>query len=98
MDAQQVFKSTFKALINEDYSISFYIDRYRGVLEHASSKVDFLVGTDIYKLPGDLNLSIEKTVGYNKILIRNTNRNIGSNKNTNKDQKNCLLPLKWISQ
>ena len=59
-DVQQVFKSTFKALINEDYSIAIDIERYQGVLEHALSKVDFSVGTDIYMLPSDLNLNIER--------------------------------------
>ena len=48
VDAEQVFKSTFKALINEDYSISTNIERYQGVIEHALSKVDFPVETDIY--------------------------------------------------
>ena len=54
VDAQQVFKSTFKALINEDYSIAIDIERYQGVLEHALSKVDFSVGTGIYMLPSNL--------------------------------------------
>ena len=35
VDVKQVFKSTFKALINEDYSIGIDIERYQGVLEHA---------------------------------------------------------------
>ena len=43
VDAQQVFKSTFKALINEDYSVGIDIERYQEVLEHALSKVDFSV-------------------------------------------------------
>ena len=43
VDAQQAFKSTFKTLINEDYSIVIDIKRYQGVLEHALSKVDFSV-------------------------------------------------------
>ena len=60
VDAQKVFKSTFKALINEDYSIGIDIERYQGVLEHALSKVDFSVGTGIYMLPSDLNLNIER--------------------------------------
>ena len=34
VDAQQDFKSTFKALINEDCSIAIDIERYQGVLEH----------------------------------------------------------------
>ena len=59
--AQQVFKSTFKALINEGYSIAIDIERYQGVLEHALSKVDFSVGIGIYMLPNDLKLNIGKT-------------------------------------
>ena len=57
VDAQQVVKGTFKVLINEDYSISAGIDRSQGDLEHALSKVDLSVGTDIYVLPSNLNLS-----------------------------------------
>ena len=41
VDAEEVFKSTFKALIAEDYSIRYNIQRYQDVLEHALSKVDF---------------------------------------------------------
>ena len=59
--AQQIFKSTFKVLINKDYSIAIDIERYQGVLEHALSKVDFSVSTGIYMLPSDLNLNIGKT-------------------------------------
>ena len=92
MDAQQVFKSTSKALINEDYSITTDIDRYQGILEHALSKVDFSIGTGIYMLPSNLNLNIGKTVGYNnKILVSNTDMKIGSNKHINKDHKK--LPM-----
>ena len=84
VDAQQVFKSTFKVLINEDYSIAIDIEKYQGVLKHALSKADFSVGIDIYMLPSDLNLSIGKTKGYNnKILVSNTNMKIGSNRDIN---------------
>ena len=55
LHAQKAFKSTLKALINEDYSIGINIKRYQGVLEHALSKVDFQVGIDIYMLPSNLN-------------------------------------------
>ena len=93
VDAQQVFKSTFKALINEDYSIAIDIERYQGVLEHALSKVDFSVGTGIYMLPRDLNLSIGKTKGYNnKILVSSTYMKIGSNRDINKDHKKFTPP------
>ena len=39
VDAERVFKSMFKALISEGYSISIDIERYQGVLEHALSKI-----------------------------------------------------------
>ena len=51
VNAQKVFKSTFKALIKEDYSIGIDVEGYQGVLEHALSRVDFSVGTGIYMLP-----------------------------------------------
>ena len=93
VDAQQVFKSTFKALINEDYSTGIDIERYQGVLEHALSKVDCSVGTGIYMLPSDLNLKIGKTKGYNnKILVSNTDMKICSNWDINKDHKKLPPP------
>ena len=93
VDAQQVFKSTFKALINEDYTIGIDIERYQGVLEYALSKVDFSVGTGIYMLPSNLNLNIGKTKGYNnKILVSNTDMKIGSNRDINRDHKNLTPP------
>ena len=86
VDAQQLFKDTFKSLINEDLSID--IEKYQGVLEHALSKVDFSVGTGIYMLPSNLNLNIGKKKGYNnKILVSNTDMKIGSNKDINRDNK-----------
>ena len=65
VDAEQVFKSTLKVLINEDIGNAIDIKRYQGVLEHAISKVDFSVGTGTYMLPSNLNLSIGKKKGYN---------------------------------
>ena len=93
VDAQKVFKSTFKALINKDYSIGIDIERrYQGVLEHALSKVDFSVSIGIYMLQSNLNLNIRKTKGNNnKILVGDTNMKIGSNRDINKDRKK--LPI-----
>ena len=78
VDVQQVFKSTFKALINKDYSIGIDTERYQGVVEHELLKLDFSVGTGIYMLPSVPNLNIGKTKGYNnKILVCNTDMKIG---------------------
>ena len=88
VDAQKVFKSTFKALINEDYSIAIDIEMYQGVLEYALSKVDFSIGIGIYILPSNLNVNTGKTKGYNnKILVSNTNMKIGSGRAVNRDRK-----------
>lgn len=43
-NAQHVFKRTFNALMNEDYSIRVANDMYQNVLEHASSKCVSLSG------------------------------------------------------
>ena len=93
VDAQQVFKGTFKALINEDYSIGIDIESYQGVLEHALSKVVFPVGTGIYMLPSNLNLNIGQPKGYNnKILVSNTDMKIGSDRDINRDHKKLTPP------
>ena len=96
--AQQVFKSTFKALINKDCSIAIDIERYQGALEHALSKVGFSVGIGIYMLPSNLNLKIGKTKGYNnKILVSNTDMKVGSNRDINKDHKKLpVTPLEIV--
>ena len=88
VDAQQVFKSIFKTLINEDYSIAIDFSQYQRVLEHALSKVDFSGGIGISMLPSNLNLNIGKTKEYNnKILVSNVDMKIGSNRDINKDHK-----------
>ena len=43
VDAQQVYKSTFNTLLKEYYSINANIDRNQGILEHALTKIDFLI-------------------------------------------------------
>ena len=63
------------------------------MLEHALSKVDFSVGTVIYMLPSDLNLSMGNTKGYNnKILVSNRDMKIDSNNNINRDYKKLPPP------
>ena len=75
VDAREVFKSTFKVLINEDIGIAIDIIR-------------FFSGNSIYMLSNNLNLNIGKKKGYNnKILVNNIDMEIGSNRDINKDHK-----------
>ena len=82
VDALLVFKSTFDAMINKNYSFDVHIERNQGILEHVIQKVDFSIGAAIYML---MILNIAKTVGNkNKILITNLNIKIFSNSNIKK--------------
>ena len=63
VDAQKVFNSTLKELINEDYSIGIDIEMYHGVLENALSKVGFSAGMGIYMLPSNFKLKHWKDEG-----------------------------------
>ena len=106
VDGQQALIGIFKALINEEYSIGTDNERYQGVLEHALSKVGFPVGIGIYMFPSYLNLSIGKTKGYNnKVLMRNKDTRIGSNRHKNSyhkklsvvkpDVPKTVIPVAW---
>ena len=94
-NVQQVFKSTFNAMINEDYYIGVDTEEYQSVLEHSMSKANFSVGTDIYMLPSNINLNVRKTAGYNnKILISNRNMKNRLNGNMSKAEvyhQKCFL-------
>ena len=93
VDAQEVLRRMFTALIKEDYSICIDIERYQRGFEHALSKVDYSVAIDIYMLPSNLNIIIGKTKGYNnKILVSNTSMKIGSNRDINRDHKKLTPP------
>ena len=63
-DAQQVFKSMYNAVVNENYSISVDMDRHQSNLKYSLSKVDFPIDPGIPMLQSNLNLNIEKTAGY----------------------------------
>ena len=73
VDIQQVFKSMFKPLINEDDSVDAHIDRCQ-ILGHALSKVDFWLGTGICTPPSNLNLNIGKMI--DRLIDRQTDRQI----------------------
>ena len=92
VDAQKVFKDTFKSLIKGDLSID--IEKYQRVLEHALSKVDFSIGVGIYMLPSNLNLAIGRKEGYNsKILVSNTDMKTGPNWDINNKKLPVAKPV-----
>ena len=81
LTAQQSFLNNFENIINRRVDIEKDIKRYQNTLNFASSKVDYSVAENVYMLPSDLNLKIEKGIsGYNnEILISKSGFDLGVN-------------------
>ena len=71
--------------MNRRVDIREDIKHYQDTLSHASSKVDYSMGENIYMLSSDMSLKIKTgTVGYNnKILVSDGNFSLGKNENVN---------------
>ena len=71
LTAQSAIHNNFENIVNRRVNIQEDIKHYQDTLSYASSKADYRVGENIYKLPSDMNLKIRSgTVGYNnKILV-----------------------------
>ena len=64
LTAQSAFLNNFENIVNHRVNIQEGIKHYQDTLSHASSKVDYSVGENIYMLPSDMNLKIKTcTVG-----------------------------------
>ena len=79
LTAQEAFLNNFEDIVSRRVDIWEAIKCYQDTLSYASSKVDYSVGENIYKLPSDMNLKIKTgTVGYNnKILVSDSKFNLG---------------------
>ena len=80
LDAQRTFLYTFEIIVNRRVNIPEDIRRFQKTLQHARSKVDYVIGEFIYKLPSNMNLRTGKVKDYNnKILISSPSFKIGTN-------------------
>ena len=68
-DAQRQFLANVKTAIKAAADIPESITRYQDTLGYARSKVDFVVGFDLYMMPSDMDLFIGKINGYNNLLV-----------------------------
>ena len=88
LDAQRTFLNTFKNIVNRRVNIPEDIRRFQKTLQYARSKVDYVIGEFIYKLPSNMNLWIGKVKDYNnKILISSPSFKIGTNLKINLNVK-----------
>ena len=85
LKAQSVFLNNFENVVNRRVDIREDIKHYQDNLSYVSSKVDYIVGENIYMLPSDMSLKIRSgIVGYNnKILVSDDKFSLGKNENVN---------------
>ena len=83
-EAQNIYMNSFEELLKSDNSIAEDIARYQGVLQHEMSEVDFSVVGDVYMLPSNMNLNINKTQHFiNNILISESSHKLGLDNKVN---------------
>ena len=83
-DAQKQLLSNVEDAINSAVDLPSSINRYQDTLHYARSKLDFVVGLDLYLIPSDMDLYIGTINGYNNLLsIADGNLNLGHNEKIN---------------
>ena len=86
VDSQKQFLANLEDAIHSPVDIGESIKRYEDVLMYARSKVDYVVGINLYMLPSDLELQIGTIKNYNnKIVIATAELSIGKNDGVNED-------------
>ena len=75
------------------------IKRYQDTLSHASSKVDYSVGENLYMLPSNMDLKIKTgTIRYNnKILVSDEKFILGKNEKVNSLETLAIISHKTNS-
>ena len=69
-DAQKQFLANVEDAINSEVDLPSSIERYQSTLQYARSKVDYVIGLDLYIIPNDINLyNIDNINGYNNLIV-----------------------------
>ncbi len=83
-DAQKQFLANVEDAINSAVDLPSSIERYQSTLQYARSKVDFVIGENLYMLPSNMDLHIGTINGYNNlIVIASPNLQLGQNSKVN---------------
>ena len=87
-DAQKQFLANVEDVINSEVDLPSSIERYQLVLQYARSKVDFVIGSDLYMMPSDMDLYIGTINGYNNLItIATDDLQLGFNDDINEKQQ-----------
>ena len=68
-DTQKQFADNVEAKIYSADDLSKSITQYQEVLQYARSKLDYVIGGELYMLPSDMNLRIGTIEGYNNEIM-----------------------------
>ena len=100
LDAQSAFRNNFENIINRRVDIVEDIERFQKTLQYARSKVDYVIGENVYMLPSDMSLQIGSVNNYNnKILVSASEFTMGSNIKVNlTEDKPNPKPVKSIEK
>jgi len=83
-DSQKQFLNNLEDAISSADDIPSSIDRYQNTLRYARSKVDYVVGYNLYMIPSDMQLQVGTITNYNnEILIATPDQTIGLNPSVN---------------
>jgi hypothetical protein len=84
IEAQDIFLSSFEAMIIIPKDLGGGISRFQDVLRYARSKVDFAVAENVYMIPADLNLHMGEAIKFNnKIKVSKSGFRLGVNSHIN---------------
>ena len=68
LTAQSAFLNNFENVVNRRVDIPEDLKHYQDTLTYASSKINYIVGENLFMLPSNMELKIKTcTVGYNPV-------------------------------
>ena len=92
-DSQKQFLANLEDAINSAVDLPSSIDRYQNTLRYARSKVDYVVGCNLYMIPSDMQMQVGTITNYNnEILIATPDQKIGLNPSVNNPINTVLKP------
>ena len=90
--SQKQCLSNIEDAINSVVDLPSSIERYQNTLRYARSKVDYVIGFNLYMIPSDLQLQIGTITNYNnEIVIATSDQKLGLNPSVNDEKINTVL-------
>ena len=85
LEAKRQFVNLLETSIDSPVDLQDSLQRYQDVLKYARSKLDFVLGKDLYIMPSDMNLKIGHYKDYNNNILIASDNDIGKNDDLNNE-------------